>query len=232
MKHTFETLIVMALMAITPLCAQAQKYDVGIDNRYRKADQELGAPKKGERRVVFLGNSITDNWFRFHPEFFTDNGYIGRGQSGQTSFAFLLRLREDVIKLQPKVLVLNYGTNDVAENNGPYDEELTFGNVQSIVELARAHKIKVILTSCLPARQFGWRKSITGAMDKIRRLNARVKAYAEANKIPYVDYFSSMVSSDGTQMNTDYSKDGVHPNLKGYAVMEALIKPVVEKYRR
>jgi lysophospholipase L1-like esterase len=100
-----------------------------------------------------------------------------------------------------------------------------------MVELARYNKIKVILTSCLPAKSFGWRPSIEGAMDKIRHLNARVQAYAKANKIPYVDYFSAMVSADGTGMNQDYTPETVHPNDKGYEVMESLIVPAIEKIR-
>ena len=115
------------------------------------------------------------------------------------------------------MVVINYGTNDVAENTGAYNEDLTFGNVVSMVELARYHKMKVILTSCLPAAGFGWNRSITDAMDKIRHLNARVQAYAKENKIPYVDYFSAMVTADGTAMKPELAHDnpGVHPNAKG-----------------
>ena len=190
----------------------AQKHDFANWNRYAQQNKELGLPAKGEKRVVLLGNSITDNWASMRKDFFQENALIGRGISGQTSYQFLLRFREDVINLQPRIVVINYGTNDIAENTGPYDEDLTFGNVLSMVELARQHKIKVILTSCLPASGFGWRPSITNAMQKIRHLNARVEAWAKANKIPYVDYFS-------------------HPNDAGYAVMESLLLPVIKKLR-
>ncbi len=226
----------VAAMLLTALCvnsAMAQKHEFANWGRYAKQNAELGAPAKGEKRVVLMGNSITDGWPRTRPEFFKDNNIIGRGISGQTSYQFLLRFREDVINLQPKVVVINYGTNDIAENTGAYNEDLTYGNVLSMVEIARYHKMKVILTSCLPAGGFGWRPSITDSMEKIRHLNARVKEYAKANKIPYVDYFSAMVSEDGTCMNPSYAHDnpGVHPNAQGYAVMESLLLPVIKKLR-
>lgn len=222
----------VAMLSIA-LGIQAQKHEFGNWKRYASANKELGAPQKGEKRVVLMGNSITDGWPGTRPEFFKQNNLIGRGIGGQTSYQFLLRFREDVINLQPKVVVINYGTNDIAENTGPYDEDLTYGNVLSMVELARYHKCKVILTSCLPAGGFGWRPSVTDGMDKIRSLNARVKAYAEANKIPYVDYFSAMVNAEGTAMRAELAKDnpGVHPNAEGYAVMESLLLPVIQKLR-
>jgi len=211
----------------------AQKHEFGNWKRYAQQNKELGAPKKGEKRVVLMGNSITDGWPRKRPDFFKNNDLIGRGISGQTSFQFLLRFREDVINLQPKVVVINYGTNDVAENTGAYDEDLTFGNVLSMVELARYHKCKVILTSCLPAAGFNWRPNIKDAMEKIRHLNERVQAYAKANKIPYVDYFSALVAEDGSGMNPELGEDtpAVHPNVKGYEVMESLLLPVIQKVR-
>ena len=212
----------------------AQRHDFANWKRYAAQNKELGAPAKGEKRVVLFGNSITDGWPGARPKFFEKNKLIGRGIGGQTSYQFLLRFREDVINLQPKVVVINYGTNDVAENTGEYDEDLTYGNVVSMVELARYNKIKVILTSCLPAAGFNWHPSITDSMEKIQRLNARVKAYAEANKIPDVDYFSAMVSEDGTGMNPELAQDtpGVHPNVKGYEVMEKLLLPVIKKQRK
>ena len=231
MKTSIKISVMIACMLLTSINMKAQKYTFAQFDRYAKSNMALSKPAKNEKRVVFMGNSITDNWARMRPEFFKNHGYIGRGISGQTSFAFLLRFREDVIKLQPKIVVINYGTNDIAENNGEYNEELTFGNVVSMVELARYHKIKVILASCLPARMFGWRPSIENVMGKIRHLNARVQAYAKANNIPYVDYFSAMVSADGMGMNQDYTPETVHPNDKGYEIMESLIVPVIEKYR-
>ena len=228
-----KTMLLMLFLLMGIHTSWAQKHDFANWNRYAQQNKELGLPAKGEKRVVLMGNSITDNWASMRKDFFQENALIGRGISGQTSYQFLLRFREDVINLQPRIVVINYGTNDIAENTGPYDEDLTFGNVLSMVELARQHKIKVILTSCLPASGFGWRPSITNAMQKIRHLNARVEAWAKANRIPYVDYFSALVTADGTEMNPAYAQDkpGVHPNDAGYAVMESLLLPVIKKLR-
>lgn len=221
------------LLSMMAVGVNAQKHEFANWKRYAQANNELGAPAKGEKRVVLMGNSITDGWPGKRPEFFKENKLIGRGIGGQTSYQFLLRFREDVINLQPKVVVINYGTNDVAENTGAYNEDLTFGNVCSMVELAKYHKCKVILTSCLPAAGFCWRTEIKDAMEKIRHLNARVQEYAKKNKIPYVDYFSAMVTADGTGMRPELAQDtpGVHPNVEGYKIMEGLLLPVIKKMR-
>ncbi|MBO4840268.1 MAG: lipase [Bacteroidaceae bacterium] len=230
MKTKILFFMLLSMMAVG---VNAQKHEFANWKRYAQANNELGAPAKGEKRVVLMGNSITDGWPGKRPEFFKENKLIGRGIGGQTSYQFLLRFREDVINLQPKVVVINYGTNDVAENTGAYNEDLTFGNVCSMVELAKYHKCKVILTSCLPAAGFCWRTEIKDAMEKIRHLNARVQEYAKKNKIPYVDYFSAMVTADGTGMRPELAQDtpGVHPNVEGYKIMEGLLLPVIKKMR-
>lgn len=176
-----------------------------------------------------MGNSITAGWVSTHPDFFRTNGYIGRGIGGQTSYQFLVRFREDVIRLKPAVVVINAGTNDVAENTGPYNEEYTFGNIVSMVELAKANHIKVILTSVLPAAYFKWRPEVPNVPAKIEALNARLKAYAAENKITYVDYYSQMVHGEDKALNPAYTKDGVHPTAEGYDVMETLIKKAIDK---
>lgn len=229
MKQKFVFLFMLSLL-ISWTGAMAQKHDQFANfKRYEKANNELPVPNKKEKRVVFLGNSITEGWVNIHPEFFTENGYIGRGISGQTSYQFLLRFRNDVINLKPKLVIINAGTNDVAENTGPFDLEKTFGNIASMAEMAKANKIKVILTSVLPASEFKWNKKITDSSERIEALNAKIKEYAEANKIPYVDYYTPMASGPERSLNPDYSKDGVHPTLEGYLVMEALIQPVINK---
>ena len=227
-----KKLLAIAAIAAMALTANAQhSKDWGQLHKYAGPNIELNNHKNNGKRVVLLGNSITENWVTKHPDFFKQTGYIGRGISGQTSYQFLVRFREDVVNLNPKVVVINVGTNDIAENTGPYNEEHTFNNVKAMCDLARFHKIKVILCSTLPHKGFGWRPSVTDAMPKIRSLNERVKAYAKENKIPYVDYFSAMVSEDGTQMRPELSEDGVHPNLEGYAIMESLVMPVIKKLR-
>ncbi len=224
-------LVALICMGVSTGESYAQKHEFANYKRYAKENAELPKPSKKEKRVVFMGNSITEGWVRTHPEFFKENGYIGRGIGGQTSYQFLLRFREDVINLSPALVVINAGTNDVAQNTGPYVEDYTFGNIVSMVELARANKIKVILTSVLPTAGFRWNPSVTDVPQKIKSLNERIKAYAKANKIPYVDYYAAMLASDGVSMNPEYARpnDGVHPVSKGYDVMESLIKPAIEK---
>ena len=229
MKQKFVFLFMFALL-ISWTGAMAQKHDQFANfKRYDKANKELPAPAKKEKRVVFLGNSITEGWVSIHPEFFKENGYIGRGIGGQTSYQFLLRFRNDVINLKPKLVIINAGTNDAAENTGPFDLDITFGNIASMAELAKANGIKVILTSVLPSSGFRWNKKVTDAADRIEALNAKIKAYAKENKIPYVDYYTPMVTGAERALNPAYSNDGVHPTLEGYLVMEALIKPAIEK---
>ena len=137
--------------------------------------------------------------------------------------------RKVVINLSPALVVINAGTNDVAENTGAYNEDYTFGNIASMAELAKANKIKVILTSVLPAAEFPWRREIKDAPQKIQSLNARIEAYAKANKIPFVNYYQPMVVGENKALNPQYTKDGVHPTGEGYDIMEALIKQAIEK---
>lgn len=207
----------------------AQKKDFANLGRYSKENAALPQATKKEKRVIFMGNSITEGWVRTHPDFFKTNGYIGRGISGQTSYQFLVRFREDVINLSPALVVINAGTNDVAENTQAYNEDYTFGNIVSMVELAKANKIKVILTSVLPAAQFKWRMEIKDVPQKIKSLNDRIEAYAKANKIPYVNYYQALVVPENQALNPQYTKDGVHPTGEGYDVMEPMIKKAIEK---
>ncbi|RHL06041.1 MULTISPECIES: SGNH/GDSL hydrolase family protein [Bacteroides] len=229
MKRLKQYLLLITILGGLSISeAYAQKNNFANLARYAKENAALPKPVKKEKRVVFMGNSITEGWVRTHPDFFKTNGYIGRGISGQTSYQFLLRFREDVINLSPALVVINAGTNDVAENVGPYNEEYTFGNIISMVELAKANKIKVILTSVLPAATFKWRPEIKDASQKIQSLNARVAAYAKANKIPYVDYYQAMVLDENGALNPQYTKDGVHPTSEGYDIMEPIIKKAIE----
>lgn len=213
------------------LTANAQKKDWAQFGRYEQANAELLAQPADSNRVVFLGNSITDGWPKAHPEFFSKNGYVGRGISGQTSYQFLSRFREDVINLKPKIVVINVATNDIAENSHPYDADRTLGNVMSMVELAEANGIRVVLTTTLPAAAFGWNKTISDAPEKIATFNARLKAYADSKGIPFADYYSKLLAPDGRSLDARYSEDGVHPNSTGYEVMEGVITEVLAPLR-
>jgi len=219
------------LVAISLLLSVHSSYsqDWGGLQRFSEANAALAAPAEEQPRVVLMGDSITEEWLRLRPDFFTSNGYVGRGISGQVSAQMLVRFRQDVIDLHPAVVVINAGTNDVAENQGSYSEGFTLGNIISMTELAQANGIAVVLTSVLPAAAFRWRPSITDAADKIAALNARIRAYAASQGIPYVDYYTPMVVSNPSRaLNPAYSKDGVHPLPAGYAVMEPLVVKAID----
>lgn len=194
-------------------------------SRYRNANAQVKPSAPGENRVVFMGNSITQNWASAHPDFFTSNGYIGRGISGQTTAQMLIRFRPDVIDLQPKAVVILAGTNDIAANRGPVSLKQIAGNVFSMAELAKANGIKVVLASVLPANSYAWRPAIMPA-DKIVALNAMIKTYAEAHDLVYLDFYSSMVD-DEKGLKKGYGWDSVHPNLEGYKVMEVLAQRAI-----
>ena len=227
MKHKRFCLWMAAVLGL--LCASgANAQDWAGLQRFADANKTLAAPAEGQPRVVLMGDSITEEWLRLRPDFFADNGYVGRGISGQVSAQMLVRFRQDVIRLHPAVVVINAGTNDVAENQGPYDEDFAFGNIVSMVELAKANGIAVVMTTVLPADRFSWRPSITDAADKIAALNERLRAYAAEQGIPFVDYYSPMVVGDATRaLNPAYSKDGVHPVPAGYKVMEPLVQKAI-----
>ena len=196
-------------------------------SRYRAANNQLGAPQPDEKRIVFMGNSITEGWERLHPEFFKDKPYINRGISGQTTPQMLIRFRPDVINLQPAVVLILAGTNDIAGNTGPTTLDIIAGNLFSMAELARAHGIKVILCSVLPAYDYPWNPGLEPA-EKIVRLNRMIRKYALQNNIYYLDYFSAM-TDEKHGMKEEYSSDGVHPNLEGYRVMEILAEEAISK---
>lgn len=202
--------------------------DFAYLKRYSPHNKFIAAPAKGENRVVFMGNSIVEGWVNADSTFFLDNKFIGRGISGQTSPQMLLRFRQDVIDLQPKVVIINAGTNDIAENTGPYDPDYTFGNIVSMVQLAQTNGIIPILSSVLPASDFPWRKDFGNPSVKILPLNKRIQAYAAQNNLVYLDYNTALTNDIGG-MNEDLAADGVHPTLKGYKIMEALAKEAIGK---
>lgn len=179
--------------------------------------------------VVFMGNSITQMWEEAHPDFFTTHNYACRGIGGQVSSQMLARFQADVIQLHPQVVVIMAGTNDIGLNNGYITNEHIAENIQSMCELALFHHIQPILCSVLPVYQYPWRKELVNPAETIRQLNTLLRAYAEQNNIPYMDYYSVMVDERGG-LPAVYSADGVHPISAGYDLMETLITKEIEKY--
>lgn len=224
-----KVILIMSFFSFFGLFSQAQEFNKLINlDRYAEANAALPAPAKGEKRVVFIGNSITDGWPNAHPDFFKSNNYVGRGISGQTSPQLLSRFRQDVINLKPVAVLINIGTNDVAQNTGTYNEEFTLGNIMSMAELADANGIKVILSSVTPAGEYPWRKEIKDVPQKIMSLNAKIKAYAKEKGFSYIDYFSVMCDENNA-LKSNLGTDGVHPNEEGYKIMEATAKKVIDK---
>jgi lysophospholipase L1-like esterase len=178
-------------------------------------------------KVIYMGDSITDFWLYSDSTFFKANHYAGRGISGQTSPQMLLRFRQDVIALHPKAVVILCCTNDIAGNTGPMTLTMTEDNIQSMAELAKANKIKVVLCSVLPASHFGWRPGLQPA-NSIIQLNSWIKAYAKQNHLGYANYYDALVDERGG-MQKEYSEDGVHPNPAGYKVMEPLVQAAIRK---
>lgn len=195
--------------------------------RFATENKSLNAPVTGENRVVFMGNSITQGWIEKRPEFFKENPYIDRGISGQTTPQMLLRFRQDVIELQPAVVVILAGTNDIAQNTGPISLEDIMANLKSMAELARIHNIRVVLCSVLPAQDYPWRPGMAPDQ-KIPRLNSMIERYAREEGFVYLDYFREMSNKDNG-MKDGLSSDGVHPTVKGYEVMEPMVKKAIAK---
>lgn len=220
----FKKWLMLVVCALAASSLLGQEKDWANFGRYAELNKTVELPSK----VVFMGNSITEGWWNNDSLFFKNNGFIGRGISGQTTAQMLVRFRADVINLKPKAVVILAGTNDIAQNNGYISQENILGNIISMTELAKANHIDVILCSALPAYDFGWRKGLEPA-DKIIELNKMIKAYADRNGFTYIDYHSQLTDGRGG-LPEKYSKDGVHPTLGGYKIMEKILFPALSGY--
>jgi len=204
----------------------AQNNDWPNFARYKEDNLKLGLPKADENRVVFMGNSITQGWIEADPDFFMGKSYINRGISGQTTPQMLIRFRPDVVNLKPKVVVILAGTNDIAGNTGLSTLEMIEDNIASMVEIAKANNIKVLLCSVLPAFEYPWKPELEPAQ-KIVDLNKWIKEYSIKNEIIYVDYFTPM-ADEHNGLKKEFSEDGVHPNINGYKIMEPLVENAIK----
>jgi lysophospholipase L1-like esterase len=227
-------LLVLGIFSTSLLQAQSKINDNWADwaNFRKYAEQNKTAPAriKGEKRVVFLGNSIFEGWIRLRPEFFAGKPYYDRGISGQTTPQMLLRFYEDVLALDPDVLVLKAGINDIAQNTGPYNQLQTLNNIKAIAQLARVNNIKLILCSVLPASDFRWRPGLEPG-DKVIALNNAIRDFAKTEGFYYLDLYSAVVD-DKKGMKTEYANDGVHPTVEGYKVLEPLVEDAIRKVKK
>ncbi len=197
-------------------------------SRFAADNAAIGAAAPGTRRVVFYGDSLTDNWGRKYGQFFPGKPYVNRGISGQTTPQMLLRFQQDVVHLQPAAVLILAGTNDLAQNTGPYTDEQIQDNFRSIVAIAKQNHIRVILASCLPASSFPWNPGYD-PRPRIQILNTWLQKFAAEQHLVYVDYFTPMATPDGA-MKPELAVDKfVHPNDAGYAIMQPLAEAAIAK---
>ncbi len=220
----------LARALTTLLSRDARMRDWADLARYRDDNRTLPPPAAGESRVVFMGDSITDFWPR-RGTFFPGKPYVDRGISGQTTPQMLVRFRPDVIDLKPKVVVILAGTNDIAGNTGPMSNEDIQRNLATMSELARAHGIRVVLSSILPvsashAAANAFPQTTLRPMARITALNDWIKQYAAAEGHVYLDYVTAMTDANGL-LRPELSEDDLHPNAKGYAIMEPLAEAAI-----
>lgn len=190
--------------------------------KYALDNEHLLKQHNDGNRIVFIGDSITEFWERYDSMFFSQNTYINRGISSQTTSQILERFQNDVIDLQPKSVIILAGINDIAENNGPISIEEIMNNIVSMVEKSLKNNIEVLLCSVLPANNFYWNPKIQ-PIEKIMQLNQMIKAYSLVKQIKYVDYYTQMVD-ENLGLDKKYTDDGVHPNLEGYLKMRSILK--------
>lgn len=194
-------------------------------NKFKNENEKIAKQVENENRIVFIGNSITEGWSEFYPEFFEDKPYIERGISGQTTPQMLLRFRQDVIKLNPRFVVILAGTNDIAGNTGPMSLDMILDNIKSMCELAEANGIKIILCSVLPAYDYHWSPAKEPNI-KIPILNKMIKEYADENTYYYLDYFTEM-ADERNGLKSELTSDGVHPNKNGYEMMARIFNELI-----
>ena len=206
----------------------SKKLDWANLSRYEEENKRVGLPGRDERRVVFMGDSITEEWSNLYPDYFTERGYINRGIGGQTTPQMLIRFKPDVVDLRPEIVVILAGTNDIAGNTGPSTAKMITDNIFSMAEIASSNQIKVILSSILPVYVYDWARDIKDPPSTIRSVNEDLKQYANDHGLIYLDYFSSMVD-ERQGLNSDHTSDGVHPVKSGYILMSSLAEAVLSR---
>ena len=220
-------ILAASLLALHASNVRAQNPDWPNLARYRDANAQLRPPAPGENRVVFMGNSITEGWAKLFDTLFAGKPYIGRGISGQTTPQMLVRFRQDVVALHPKVVVILGGTNDIAGNTGPSTLEMIEDNLASMTDIAKANGIRVVLVSVLPVADYPWKRGLDPA-PKIVALNAWIKDYAARAGAVYLDLHTPM-ADEHQGMRADLANDGVHPTAKGYALMAPLTEAAIRE---
>ena len=193
---------------------------------YWEDNEQLAKKPIAEDLIIFMGDSITEEWGREYPDFFQSQSYINRGIGGQTTPQMLIRFKQDVVLLNPKTVVLLAGTNDIAGNTGPSSIDMICNNIFSMADIAHENGIRIIICSILPVFEYPWAEHIKNVPDTIEEINNKLKSFTKKNGMVYLDYYSQMVDSNRGLMGK-YTTDGVHLNLKGYKVMSRVVKEVL-----
>lgn len=212
--------------AFCMLSARAQELpdqDWAHFGRYQQANAGL----TGKPVAVFMGDSITDGWYRLDPAFFDDNHFAGRGISGEVTSHMLVRFRRDVLELHPKYVVILAGINDIARNNGYISLENTFGNIVSMCELAKLHKIKPVLCTLVPSDHIAWRPALGDVTPLVSSLNDMIRQYAKEKRYRLIDY-AKLLSDENGVILEGVTRDSVHPVIEGYKLMEEAVLKVVK----
>ena len=194
--------------------------------KYRKANEELKDSSSSGDRIVLVGDSITEGWTEFNPGFFQENNMVNRGISGQTTPQMLIRLKQDAIHLDPKIIIINGGTNDIWGNTGPSTPDMIIDNLCSMAEITAKKNIQVVLSTILPVYQYPDRDDIIDPPKTISFINSVLQDYCNKNSLAFLDYFSPM-ADEKKGLRSDYGTDGVHPNKQGYSVMEQVVKETI-----
>tara|TARA_Y100001970_G_C14204183_1_gene842916 strand:- start:339 stop:1001 length:663 start_codon:yes stop_codon:yes gene_type:complete len=194
---------------------------------YLEDNKKLLSSSSFEERIIFMGDSITEEWEKLYPEFFQNKFSINRGIGGQTTPQMLVRFRQDVIGLNPKAVFILAGTNDIAGNTGPSSTEMIANNIFSMAELAINHGIKTILSSILPVYKYPWAEHIENVPEAIKDVNLQLEKFCDAKDLLYLDYYSSMVN-EKCGLKNEYTTDGVHLNKAGYEVMSNLVFEILK----
>lgn len=215
--------IAVLLFSLCAFIGNAQNNDWANFARYQKEDEAVSSAPV----AILIGDSITELWYMTDPAFFKENNYLGRGISGQASSQILVRLTSDALNLKPKVVVILAGTNDIALNNGCVPLEHVFDNIVAMAQLTRAHGIVPIICSVTPSAKFGWRTNVD-PVPQIRSLNSRLEEYSSKNGYLFLNYYPALATESGA-FNPSFSKDGTHPTMEGYKVMEPMLNEMIAK---
>jgi lysophospholipase L1-like esterase len=209
--------------------ARKKLVDWGGMNVFGSDDSEIPAPKPGENRVVFLGDTLTANWGKGKAPFFPGKPYFNRGIALQTTPQMLVRFRQDVIDLKPKVVVIEGGFNDIGMVMGPGSEGTISDNLTTMIELAKLHGIKVIIASLTPVCDCYDTQTRLRPVGKIAAINGTLRGLAKDTGSVYLNYYSVLVDTDaGTrQMKKALTDDGINPNEAAYALMAPLAEQAI-----